>query len=447
MSKTKTQARQSAAEFFVVSFLVSIFFFIMPVAAQVEFTPWGNVTGIRIEGELMAFESSIRVVEPDWQQIHPTKHYWVPPSFKRIDNGYNCSTELKGLSILETVKNSGRGKARVDLQLEAKSDVVMQGAYFCIEFPEQDYAGSTLKWNEPAGNVEPLNLDAFFGESQNRITRRARGFILTNEKRTIAVDASKQTDIIILKDNTLTGDEREQQFYHIYFTILKGDAQKNQKAHTIFDIEASGEIDRDPVQLVLDAKNPGRRFDGIGGNFRLQFPEHDPQVIDYCLDNLNVSWGRIGMWWSDWHPEENKNPMEQAKAGRLKPIVYKQMEMAQRLAQYGMPVIVSVWFPPEWAALAIERRPGTYGDPLNPDKWQAAVESFTQYLLYLKNEYGVEAELFSFNEPDIGVSIAQNHHSQNAWKKFCRPWFVDKVDSCRRFKRHALLAWISQSGD
>jgi hypothetical protein len=33
---------------------------------------WGNLTGIRVEGQLMEFESSLRVVEKGWQHYNAT---------------------------------------------------------------------------------------------------------------------------------------------------------------------------------------------------------------------------------------------------------------------------------------------------------------------------------------------------------------------------------------
>jgi hypothetical protein len=39
------------------------------VSAQTEVMAWGNMTGIRVDGELMEFESSFRVVEKDWSAI------------------------------------------------------------------------------------------------------------------------------------------------------------------------------------------------------------------------------------------------------------------------------------------------------------------------------------------------------------------------------------------
>ncbi len=40
--------------------------------AQPECEAWGNLTGIGVDGVLMEFESSLRIVQPDWKEIIQT---------------------------------------------------------------------------------------------------------------------------------------------------------------------------------------------------------------------------------------------------------------------------------------------------------------------------------------------------------------------------------------
>jgi hypothetical protein len=157
--------------------------------------------------------------------------------------------------------------------------------------------------------------------------------------------------------------------------------------------------------------NPGRKFDGLGGNFRLQNPKTDPPVIQYCLDNLRVAWGRVEMPWTFWHPDENTSPVEAALSGNLNPRVHSAMEMAQRLVRLGMPVIVSDWEAPGWAILGDPRdafrlrSKGIRGYQLNPEKTEKIYRSIGDYLVFMKQRYGVEAAMFSFNESDLGINV------------------------------------------
>jgi hypothetical protein len=86
--------------------------------------------------------------------------------------------------------------------------------------------------------------------------------------------------------------------------------------------------------------------------------------------------------------------------------------MAQRLDQMGMPVLLAGWFPPSWAAEGEVRRQarnpdGSYGNPLNQARAEDIYASITDYLIYLKEAYGVEIEMFSFNESDLGINVRQ----------------------------------------
>jgi hypothetical protein len=50
---------------------------------------------------------------------------------------------------------------------------------------------------------------------------------------------------------------------------------------------------------------------------------------------------------------------------------------------------------------------GQWGAPLNQANLQASYKSIADYLVYLKEQYGTEATLFSFNESDLGINVRQ----------------------------------------
>ncbi|MDZ7725029.1 MAG: hypothetical protein U5R06_20000 [candidate division KSB1 bacterium] len=218
--------------------------------------------------------------------------------------------------------------------------------------------------------------------------------------------ADTPVDIIVQQGFAWFGDRD----LRIYFNILPGTAKSGDTAENTFTIKADAPIDTTPARITLDASRPGRQYDGLGGNFRLQDPVTDPPVIEYCLDNLNVTWGRVEMPWSAWHPDEHVDPLKAAQSGNLDRRVESAMQMAQQLSRKGMPVIVSAWYPPAWAAkgeLFSRNDDGLRGNALNPVKMQSIIRSLTAYLLHLKQAYGVEAVMFSFNESDLGINVRQ----------------------------------------
>jgi hypothetical protein len=199
----------------------------------------------------------------------------------------------------------------------------------------------------------------------------------------------------------------------VYLPIQTGSLAKGQAAKQTFTIAATGTIDRTPVQLALNTTQPGRPWAGFGGNFRLQNPKGDPQVIDYCLKNMRVAYGRVEMPWQLWQPALGQDPTADARQGQLAPHVRESMEMAQRLGKLGMPVVVTAWSAPQWAVVGDQGNGtgpganGQWGAPLNQANLQASYKSIADYLVYLKEQYGTEATMFSFNESDLGINIRQ----------------------------------------
>jgi O-glycosyl hydrolase len=111
------------------------------------------------------------------------------------------------------------------------------------------------------------------------------------------------------------------------------------------------------------------------------------------------------MPWSMWQPEENSDPVGTARSGKLNQHVHESMLMAGELAKRGIPIIISDWAPPEWAVIKDPRN--RRGLRLNPEKNDKIYKSLADYLFYLKQNYGAEPALFSFNESDIGINVLQ----------------------------------------
>ena len=223
---------------------------------------------------------------------------------------------------------------------------------------------------------------------------------------------------------------RNDPFIQVFIPLHTGDLENQQTVSKSFTLHASGYIDRKPVNINLNTAITGRPFEGLGGNFRLQNPKVDPEVIDYCLENLRVAWGRVEMPWSLWQPDINTDPITEAKAGRLNLHVQKSMEMAQRLYKMGMPVILTAWAPPAWAIIGKPKfRPGpdgVWGNPLDHSKTNEIYKSITDYIEYLKNEYGVEITDFSFNESDLGINIRQTGEEHAELIKGLGAYFVSR---------------------
>ncbi len=393
--------------------------------AQPVTAPWGNVTGIQIDGERMAFETALRAVNPDWSGVvQSSKYNWEGhPSFMLEGRTYTCAHFLEGTQLNYTtrVTDSGRGSAEVDLSVELKADLPMAGTYYSVDLPAADYAGATFELI--GADHQPLPVLADNSGKQRELVRtRARGFRAIGPGRTLEVLADADTEIVVRQDfvdqpdylndphprMTFVASDPQQRVAdtQVYFAVLPGSSKAGASAHSHYSIKAGGTIDREPVAFVLRPGEPGRRFAGVGGNFRMQYPELDAQVVDYCLANLDVTWGRIAFPWAEWQPKEASDLEAKAASGGLSPYFYAQIEMARTLASRHIPIILSVWVPPEWAVDRSIRIPK--GVKLDSRKLGEIADSIANYVSFLKRTYGVEPALFSFNETDYGVEVQQS---------------------------------------
>jgi len=389
----------------VASLIVLNMVFVQTVVAQTEVMAWSNMTGIRVDGELMEFESSLRVVDKDWTIIQSTgKEKQNRPQYTRDGQSQIVKTSIEKITFEQRVEDKTQGMASVSLMMRSDTAKKAEGVYFAIELPEKRYAEGTIQIGNSRISIAQLSTE---GNSKLKPTSGNR-ILIEGKGRKLKLDFASGITGFVRKE---TGSAAV-----LYIQLAKGNVRKGQTAQLKFTIQASGEIDKAPVSIKLDRHNPGRLFEGLGGNFRLQNPTVDPKVIDYCLNNLRVAWGRVEMPWRNWQPQENVDPIAEARAGRLDERVDAAMKMAQRLAAMGMPVIVSAWFPPEWAIdgdpKKYVRQGGVQAFRLDPNKQEKIYKSLTDYLVYLKQAYGVEAVMYSFNESDLGIDVlhtAQEH--------------------------------------
>ncbi len=391
-------------------FLISILLLLCEVNslyAQPELMAWGNLTGIRIEGQLMEFESSLRVVEKGWQHVAMTAKERQRPRYDREGKRQTITTAIGGILFTEVVLENADGSVKLAVNTSSEADTLLEGVFLCFDLPGTWYGEGSIQFTgKTQAGISSLDLKKITIENNRRpFSNTATGVVITSPKRQLEIDFNSGTNVYLRRE------PQNDSNIQLYIELMGSKIKKGQESENQFSIKAGGEIDHTPAEILLDEKNPGWKFDGLGGNFRLQNPTSDPPVIQYCLDSLRVAWGRVEMPWQLWHPDENTDPIKAAEAGNLHPHVHASMEMAQRLARKGMPVIVSDWQAPAWAIIGDPmdayryRSKGIFGYPLDPEKMERIYQSIGDYLVYLKQNYGVEAVMFSFNESDLGINV------------------------------------------
>jgi hypothetical protein len=389
--------------------------------AQPEVEPWGNLNGIRVDGQLMEFESSLRVIDTNGTILNATAKEKQNPNYAREGKVQIINSHLDSLYFKETVEEDGAMVARLRFTFTAHANMKLRGVYFCVDLPEELAERGAQQWIDPSPvgirRVSPEVRDALYSSFAAGIR------IFSSHEQ---VEVLMDTSALII--GTLVGRAGHQHI-RIDIPVLTGDLQKDQSFNIGLAVGAGGEIDRAPINLAINTAVSGRPFEGLGGNFRIQNPTLDPEVINYCLQNLRVAWGRVELPWRFWQPVMNSQPLDSAKSGKLHPAVQRAMGMARTLSEKKIPYIVTAWFPPDWAIMGpIHFRPGpdgVWGNPLNKDSTEAIYKSITDYILLLKQQYKAEPKYFSFNESDLGINVRQTGQEHDLLVKGLGTYFAN----------------------
>ena len=135
---------------------------------------------------------------------------------------------------------------------------------------------------------------------------------------------------------------------------------------------------------------------GFGGNFaqpRYGATEALDAVGRFNLERLAPTHARLGLPLNFWAPERGVYK-DEAQA-------HATFEQMQLMAARRIPITLSVWEGPTWML------PGQSetGRPLPRENYAACVEAIAQFLVTARDKYKVQADYFSFNEPDYGVNF------------------------------------------
>ena len=371
-------------------------------SAQPLLEAWGNLEGIRLEGQLMKLNSTLRVVGDDWSDYLETAKEQQEPEYNRDGNSQIINSKLGTVSFRQVITDTGKGRVDARIRFTAQKDTSIRGAYMHLALPSQYYSKGSAEFggNEEARSLSENNLGG-----DKVLQQTASQIYFDAPQRQLSIKADRPTRWRLARN--------DEGHIEVYITVLGADGEVEEGASSELNLsfEVDGDIDRRPITLAVDTSDPGRQFDGLGGNFRLQNPEDDPKVINYNLNNLRVAWGRVELPWRQWHPDEDVDPFKAAENGNIDPHVENSMEMAKQLSKRGMPVVLGDWSAPDWAIVGERTRgpgpDGKRGNRLKPDKMEKIYDSITKYVLYLKKHYGVEAEMFSFNESDLGIDVRQ----------------------------------------
>ena len=169
------------------------------LSAQTELQAWGNITGMRSNGRLLRFESSLRLVKEDWRKEQATGRERNWTTYRREGAAQIVRTRMDSLFFTETVQDGAPGKAQVEVVFDPHEDMELIGAFFHLALPAKGFATANISLIQPAG----LNLSenpAMPVGADEVLRARAIGLDVTTAEGTIRITADSALQIIVKTD-------------------------------------------------------------------------------------------------------------------------------------------------------------------------------------------------------------------------------------------------------
>jgi hypothetical protein len=332
-------------------------------AGQAEVTGWGNLRGIRVGGQLVAFTTEVGIYNPDVSQVVMSQREGPlrTSQFARNGNSVTVGESLQygsagargdaaprgpsnaaagtnatgaanpaagmgrrggfggrgggggGFSYTMTYTDTAPGTCDVSIRLTSAADQTIAGIYYFLDLPSEAFAGGNA---QPLDGGDTLARPLKTPSAQGRyFTASATGFRFSGKNhQEVVMNFGKELPVVVQPAGISHNPNVAADSIEVYFPIAVGNTTAGQVIETHFTIKASGDVETGPVTVTVDPTKPDRSFDGMGGNFRIQSPR-DPQVIQYNMDNMRVAFGRVALPWNVWQPEENSPPPMMASGG------------------------------------------------------------------------------------------------------------------------------------
>ncbi len=166
-----------------------IFGILIPSAlfAQPEVMAWGNITGIRVDGQLMEFESSLRIVEKGWMNYSATGKEKQQPKYDRDGLKQIITNRHERIPVLRNCGGIRKGTCIGNLKSNCRIQIhLSKGVFFCIELPGKYYSDSKIKFikGSPATRSR-VNLSDISAENAVKPFKvKAEGMVITSVTKT-----------------------------------------------------------------------------------------------------------------------------------------------------------------------------------------------------------------------------------------------------------------------
>ena len=369
----------------------------------------GRIQALDLEGDPVAIRTNLRIPLAGWRSLPDLSRARdikaLRESGKRVWTG-RIEVEKGKWYRFRQVLSEEKGTVRLALRVIAEGDVKTEGVFFWLTLPVSVFAGGACELTRGGAAVESAAMPRTRPARRHFASANATGAAISGPEGKPRLEVSlDQACSVVVQDNR----EWNSPTYSAFVRFPARQLAKGQTTALEVRLKLTGEADHSPASLVLDATKARYRLDGIGGNycFGIESP-----VSHYTLDNLRVAWARTEMTPPEWEPRNDNGSPDETNwdflKGHDKPGTNLRREflLAQKIQKKGIPYSITIWHLPEW----LYEKPRSDGQRPNrrrvaPGKWPELLECIGTYLVYAKEQYGVEPGLFSFNEPGIGCRV------------------------------------------
>lgn len=265
---------------------------------------------------------------------------------------------------------------------------------YVVDVPRALFVGGSVQPGvTPLSAVKPREV-VFFRQTTDRLQ-----FTDGQGNVTLALQ------LAAVKPVTITDHwDREGRFYRIRIVLHEGPWRVDQPVKFGVSFQASGKATAAPAMIAVAPAERRYSFHGFGGNYC--FGNTSP-VTAYTLEHLPIAWGRCELKAAAWDRAlEQHGGTQSPFRGDPGPELKRDFEVMQTFQQRGIPWILSLWRLPErYYADANQKAPGSFGRQIAPERWPEFVALIGSFITHVKQVYGAEPDMFSFNEPDLGVDL------------------------------------------
>lgn len=370
-----------------VAFLICVPVF---AAEKAAYDSNGRITALLSGGEDIEVTSSLVAVLPNAKRI-PLQLRVNRRGVVRQgrDLAWNGDIELpdggRGRMELKSVEDASG--VRYTSTVTAQTALDLEAVEFVLDLSRPVFVGGQVTPSGaaalPLSAVKPESTAFFRGETAGVNVRSQAGDVAID----IGFGDARQTAVIDRWDP-------QGRSYQVRVALKRGPFTPGSTATLTASLRLSDTRPAPgPVRLSLDTSKPRYEFDGFGANYCWN---NASPVAVYNRKNLKIAWGRMEMKMLDWD-KQRTNPG---------PALRTDFETMRYFKDNGIPFVVSIWWLPErlYTDPYMKSQSGSFR-LIDPEKWDEVLELLGSYLLYAKTNYGVEPDLFSFNEANKGVYV------------------------------------------